>query len=197
MLHIAALVTSQSECCIQRTGYKPIATLHTEALEMVIKEMLYILIVSVVQNGSKEHQLRNLCQGAVYNRHGDQGLVWGYEVKTQQRQNWYLPRKNHERQELLTDRDEEKAIQTACIQKLCSLRSSSNPLPMKDSQFRRLCTGKCLAIFSTERKLPRPKPMLRPMPRPRLGLRLKHLKSPEVVVENNWSFSGPKKKSKR
>ena len=87
MLHTVAPATSQSERCIQRhwlqanrnaaysgTGYKPIATLHTEALEMVIKEMLYILIVSVVQNGSKEH---HLCQGAVYNRHGDQGLVRG------------------------------------------------------------------------------------------------------------------------
>ena len=30
------------------TRYKPIATLHTE--EMVIKEMLYILIVSVLEN---------------------------------------------------------------------------------------------------------------------------------------------------
>ena len=44
------------------------------------------------------------------------------------------------------------------------------------------------------KELPRPKPMLRPMPWPRLGLRLKHLKSPEVVIENNWSFSGPKKR---
>ena len=67
-------IKRQSERCIQRhrlqangntaysatgnaaysgTGYKPIATLHTEA--MVIKEMLYILIVSVVQNDFQEH----------------------------------------------------------------------------------------------------------------------------------------------
>ena len=38
----------------------------------------------------------------------------------------------------------------------------------------------------------RPEPRTRPMPR--LRLRLKHLKYPEVVVENNWSFSGPKKR---
>ena len=52
-LHTAPLVASQWNAAYSGTRYMPIATLHTEA--MVIKEMLYILIVSVLQNEFQEH----------------------------------------------------------------------------------------------------------------------------------------------